>query len=342
MVLTTDLVSYYKLDENAANTTVADSHSTNTGTASTNTSNLYDASGVINSQFDYNGSSDKVTIPSTATFSGNLQGAISMWITPDAVDDFQVFTRSDSASNNFIMFATDNNGYFKVDFNSGSRGIIRATTTRLVATNTYHIVVTSTGSVYKIYINNVDQSLTVDIGSNDGRWFGDFTGEAFNFGVLDRSSPNLWGNGKIDEVAIFDANLSTQSVDDLYNSGDGLAYPFVGYQAKELSDTQATADTVTKTITKVLTETMDTDDDYSLPTIAQSLSVALNQGTITTATLTATLTGSTPSFWMTADGTNFESITDGVAHTFTNPGVDLRWKVQGSGTTITNVKIEYG
>lgn len=75
---------------------------------------------------------------------------------------------------------------------------------------------------------------------------------------------------------------------------------------------------------------------------ATSLSVALNHGTITQATLTATLTGNTPTFYMTADGgSNWEIVISGVLHIFTNTGVDLRWKVEGSGTTITNIKIEY-
>jgi len=50
--LVTDLVSYYKLDENAASTTVADAHGSNDGTASTNTNNLYNASGKLNSCFN--------------------------------------------------------------------------------------------------------------------------------------------------------------------------------------------------------------------------------------------------------------------------------------------------
>lgn len=74
---------------------------------------------------------------------------------------------------------------------------------------------------------------------------------------------------------------------------------------------------------------------------AQSLSVALNQGTITRATLTATYTGTDPTLFMTADGINFEEITSGVAHTFANSGVDLRWRAEGRGVTITNIKIEY-
>ncbi|MHA1737867.1 MAG: hypothetical protein ACTSWD_04720 [Candidatus Heimdallarchaeota archaeon] len=73
---------------------------------------------------------------------------------------------------------------------------------------------------------------------------------------------------------------------------------------------------------------------------AVSSSVDYNNGIITQATLTATFTGDTPTFYMSADGgDNWEEVTSGVAHTFVNTGTDLRWKAEGAGTTITKVKI---
>ena len=62
MALIDNLVSYYKLDENAANTTVADAHGSNTGTASTNTADLYTATGKINSSFNFNGSTEYINL----------------------------------------------------------------------------------------------------------------------------------------------------------------------------------------------------------------------------------------------------------------------------------------
>ena len=71
---------------------------------------------------------------------------------------------------------------------------------------------------------------------------------------------------------------------------------------------------------------------------AQSKSVDYNNGTITTAKLTATETIGTFRYWLTADGTNWEEVTNDVAHTFTNTGTDLRWRIQGTGT-ITQIVI---
>ena len=65
---------------------------------------------------------------------------------------------------------------------------------------------------------------------------------------------------------------------------------------------------------------------------AQSTSIDYNNGTITTATMSVTGSGSW-NLYLTADGgSHWESCSNGVAHTFTNTGTDLRWKMSGSGT----------
>lgn len=88
----------------------------------------------------------------------------------------------------------------------------------------------------------------------------------------------------------------------------------------------------------------ETGDNLLLDVIfAVSTSIDLNNGLITQAKLTTTFTGNTPTLYMTADydedieGNNFESVTDGVIHNFTNTGTDIRWKIEGSETTITKL-----
>jgi len=72
------------------------------------------------------------------------------------------------------------------------------------------------------------------------------------------------------------------------------------------------------------------DDDGSIVftsgEIAQSLYVDYANGTITTATLTSTEVTGDFDYEMTADGTNWESVTSGTAHTFSDTGTDLRWR----------------
>jgi CO/xanthine dehydrogenase Mo-binding subunit len=84
---------------------------------------------------------------------------------------------------------------------------------------------------------------------------------------------------------------------------------------------------------------------YTSGQLAQSLAVALNDGTITAATLTATEVSGSFDYVMTADGgSNWESVTSGAAHTFTNTGTDLRWRATENAAStgeINNIKIDY-
>ncbi len=76
---------------------------------------------------------------------------------------------------------------------------------------------------------------------------------------------------------------------------------------------------------------------------AQSTSIDLDNGTITQATLTSTEVSGLFVYRLSADGgTNFEVVTSGTRHFFTNTGTDLRWKAsQGLGSgEISNVLIE--
>lgn len=71
--------------------------------------------------------------------------------------------------------------------------------------------------------------------------------------------------------------------------------------------------------------------------IALSSSVDYNNGVITTAKLTAD-SSTNLVFQVTADNINWETVTSGVIHTFTDTGTDLRWKATASGNaTLTNL-----
>ena len=94
------------------------------------------------------------------------------------------------------------------------------------------------------------------------------------------------------------------------------------------------------------TATWNTSTDqltFAAAQVGQSTSIDYNNGTITTATMTVTKSSGTFTYALTANGgTNWETVTSGVAHAFTNTGTDLRWKVteSGGGTgTITKIEI---
>ena len=94
------------------------------------------------------------------------------------------------------------------------------------------------------------------------------------------------------------------------------------------------------------TATWDTTNNeitFTSGQIAKSLSIDYNNSTITTAKMTVTKSSGTFLYEMTADGTNWETVTSGTAHTFTNTGTDLRWRIteDAAGTgTVTQIIVE--
>jgi len=200
MALTTDLVSYYKLDENAASTTVADSEGSNTGTASTNTANLYDASGKINSAFDFDGSSEDVTLANESNFDFDYTEPFSVqaWFKSTSNSMYKWMVSKQANSGNYegwylgfgatagkIEWNLDNNGA-----PSGAYVIRKLTTSTFNDGDWHHVIGTYNGngllSGLNIYVDGSLQGVTthstgtpstilnnlpVTIGSRDGSAF---------------------------------------------------------------------------------------------------------------------------------------------------------------------------
>ena len=76
----------------------------------------------------------------------------------------------------------------------------------------------------------------------------------------------------------------------------------------------------------------------------RSLSIDFNNSTVSVATATFTESGpGTPTFYLSADGgSNWETVTSGVTHTFSNTGTDLRWRIDSAGDTTTVTKVVVG
>ncbi|MCH7561597.1 MAG: hypothetical protein IIC67_09595 [Thaumarchaeota archaeon] len=76
----------------------------------------------------------------------------------------------------------------------------------------------------------------------------------------------------------------------------------------------------------------------------RSLSIDFDNSTISVATATFTESGAgTPTFYLSADGgSNWEIVTSGVAHTFSNTGTSLKWRIDSAGDTTTVTKVVIG
>ena len=83
--------------------------------------------------------------------------------------------------------------------------------------------------------------------------------------------------------------------------------------------------------------------DFTSGQIALSSAIDKANGTITTATLISTETSGTFKYELTADGSNWEEVTSGTAHTFSDTGTDLRFRVTENNSTTGEIsKITIG
>ncbi len=74
--------------------------------------------------------------------------------------------------------------------------------------------------------------------------------------------------------------------------------------------------------------------EFTAAQIGQSKEIDYRNGTITKAKLTVTIDSGTFTLYLSADGgTNWESVTSGSIHTFTNTGTNLKWKITESGAS---------
>ena len=126
--------------------------------------------------------------------------------------------------------------------------------------------------------------------------------------------------------------------------------------ATETFDTTAKRDTGNTTANwNTSSGTIQLPDDVLLPgtytasAVAQSVQLNSVTGIITSVTLTTNdvTNGQMISYQVTADGSTFENITPGVAHTFVTTGSDLRWRITMSTAnptvtpTVTSLTLNY-
>lgn len=227
MALTTNLVSYWKLDGNST-----DAVGSNSGT---DTSISYGNSfGIINNGGSFNGTSSKIEKTSASGLGlGTGAFSISLWMNLQGAG---------SASSNGKLLAMDNAGSTPrifIDATTGTNGIqaqfydgtngANAQFTPTTAT-WYHIVFLRDASSHaKLYINGSLQS-------TDSATFG--TPASCNISTiteikLGSSYGGTVGfyNGYMDEVGIWSRELTTGEITSLYNSGAGFQYPFVPFIA---------------------------------------------------------------------------------------------------------------
>jgi hypothetical protein len=225
MALTTNLVSYYKLDEASGNR--SDSHGSNT---LTDNNTVGSATGVINNAADFEKDNvEYLSRAGTGLFNfGGADFSINLWFNAETTIGGPALIGKDTAGANrqWVVLLDWNNANVSVFLfiNDSTYFGRRIPNSSLSVSTPYMVTVTRSVSTFKIYLNGSDQTLT-DVGNSAIGTIQDTTTE-FRIGVFANDTGPF--DGLIDEVGIWTRALTGQEVTDLYNSGTGLSYDNFG------------------------------------------------------------------------------------------------------------------
>jgi len=153
--LVTDLVSYYKLDETSG-TTADDAHGSNDGSFSTGVT--VNQTGIIEKAYSFDGTNYLTLANDPLDFAPQTDAfSISAWV--KTTDTYGVIVGKDGAtsSTNQVQLAVWGGG---ISWTVGGTRSVLSTASGVNDDKWHHIVGTSNGSSYTLYIDNVS------IGSN--------------------------------------------------------------------------------------------------------------------------------------------------------------------------------
>ncbi len=186
--------------------------------------------GKINNAFQFNAANAYVRIPKTGNefdFTGDF--SISVWFNQPTGGNIFTNSYQTSTTNRYGYSLYLQGGRVRFATYKGNTGALSASNIGqaggVIAANTwYHVVVTKTvGNTFKIYINNVLQTISVIDGNLSlTPVYSPLT--TIDIGALQGTSGFF--SGKIDTLNFWTKELTTTEITELYNSGNGKQYPF--------------------------------------------------------------------------------------------------------------------
>lgn len=188
---------------------------------------------------NFDGLDDYVNLGTDATIKALTKGAVVRWLyvasSETANTETYSFGYGGDASNNFVSFNVKTDGTsanFNILQRFRSDGTINLLTSDTAyATDTWHLVVMeSTGTAYKLYVNNAEDTYTVNTGSNNGDWWDGISpgaNDKFVVGAIySGGGYAAYFKGNTDELLILDDVTDADDRTTLWNDGDGIEYPF--------------------------------------------------------------------------------------------------------------------
>lgn len=227
MALRSNLSLYWKLDGNSN-----DSVGANNGTDADIT---YSAgNGKIVQGAGFNGSSSSIDTFGTGIYDGT-NGSAFIWIkiasAPAVSAAPLAFVVHDQGTHSFLYLKYKNDaGTYKVLGGRSRYGVaddeISVTKTLTVGT-WYNIGITQSGTTINMYIDGAYAGTVTSSGNGTGS-----PADQIRLGAW--LTGGDWINSALDEFGVWTRNLTELEIKKLYNSGDGLAYPFPGENTSTL------------------------------------------------------------------------------------------------------------
>lgn len=239
-VTTTDLINYWTLDEESG---VRDDEIT-TWNLSDNNTVLY-GTGIISNSADFEASNSEYlsALDAVCHPDCDLAGtfSVSLWIKRESDQSGATllgkFDGNGGASDRAYVVALDANSSTDLSLNisNGSTATWKYVSYTFNTDTWYHIGISydATNGEAKFYVNG---SQTGSTQSGLPTSIADIN-EPFRIGA---GATGSYFDGLIDEVAIWERELSDQDFLDLYNSGLGNAYPFSSTGGEEMATTSIT------------------------------------------------------------------------------------------------------
>lgn len=155
--------------------------------------------------------------------SGYLTKAVADFRSTDSLGSITALIKIKTTGITKAIFSTcdkaTNTKYFLLELSSTNKILVQNSTSGVVSTNSlradewYHIVLTSDGLAYKLYINGVPETIQVSYGTNDGNWFSDVADrDNINIGASNRLTISEYFNGQINSVKVYSKELSAAEV----------------------------------------------------------------------------------------------------------------------------------
>lgn len=209
-----DLLAYYTAD-NTPNDALGNYNGTLTNGATYGT-------GIINQGFSLDGTNDCVDIGSRQIFNNTQSFTYSAWVYADSIRNRSIITGGNVTSGGGSLGMWSNGFTRNIALLVGPGTSQFIGNTALTTSTWYHLVAVHTP--HDGVSNNVQLYLN---GSDDGSGILNIGTSTASFNQYIGSSTNgvAYFGGIIDEAAIWNRDLSSSEVTELYNGGSGLQYP---------------------------------------------------------------------------------------------------------------------